>query len=95
MCASVARAGAVRVSSCNGRPSQAERSVGESVEISREAAFSALANSASNANSRRSLDAGIAGGRVADRPHQSLAAAETRQDPGRERGSAVAISRAA
>ena len=37
MCASVARAGAVRVSSCSGRPSHAERSVGESVEISREA----------------------------------------------------------
>ena len=36
MCASVARAGAVRVRIASGRPSQAARSVGESVEMSRD-----------------------------------------------------------
>ena len=42
MCALVARAGAVRVRIASGRPSQAERSVGERVEISRLSCFSTL-----------------------------------------------------
>ena len=39
MCASLARAGAVRVRIASGRPSQAERSVGDSVEMSRRGGF--------------------------------------------------------
>ena len=39
MCASVARAGAVRVMIASGRPSQPERNVGERVDISRLAAL--------------------------------------------------------
>ena len=54
-CALVARAGAVRVRIASGRPSQAERSVGESVDISRLAAFSTEANSGSITSSRWSL----------------------------------------
>ena len=44
--------GAVRVSSCKGRPSQAERSVGDSVEISRPADRRTLTNSGSITSSR-------------------------------------------
>ena len=54
-CAPVARAGAVRVRIANGRPSHAERSVGDKVEISRLTFFSTLANSGSITSSRRSL----------------------------------------
>ncbi len=56
MCASVARAGAVRVRIANGRPSHAERNVGDRVEISRLTFLSTLTNSGSITNSRRSLD---------------------------------------
>ncbi len=52
MCAVLARAGAVRVRIASGRPSHAERSVGERVEISRLAAFSTEANSGSITSSR-------------------------------------------
>jgi len=58
MCASLARAGAVRVNSWSGRPSQAERNVGDKVEISRAVALSTLANSGSIASSLRSVAPG-------------------------------------
>lgn len=67
MCAYVERAGAVRVRIASGRPSQAERSVGERVEISRLAAFSTLANSGSATSSRWSVMPGswVVGSRTA------------------------------
>ncbi len=52
MCAVLARAGLVRVRIASGRPSQPERSVGDSVESSRPAAFRADAYSGSITNSR-------------------------------------------
>jgi hypothetical protein len=55
MCAWVARAGAVRVRIASGRPSHAERRVGESVEISRLAALRTLANSGSITSNRWSV----------------------------------------
>jgi hypothetical protein len=58
MCAWVAVAGAVLVSSASGRPSHAERSVGESVEISRDVAFRTDANSGSTTSSRLSCAPG-------------------------------------
>ena len=58
MCALVAVAGAVRVSSASGRPSHAERSVGDSVEISRDVAFRTDANSGSTTSSRLSCAPG-------------------------------------
>ena len=58
MCALVARAGAVLVSSASGRPSQAERSVGDSVESSRPVDFSTVANSGSITSSRLSTAPG-------------------------------------
>ena len=58
MCASVARAGAVRVSSASGRPSHAERRVGDSVESSRPVDFSTVANSGSITSSRLSTAPG-------------------------------------
>ena len=58
MCAPLALAGAVRVSSASARPSQAQRSTGDSVEISRVAAFSGEANSGSITSSRLSPVAG-------------------------------------
>ena len=57
-CALVARAGAVRVNTASGRPSQAERRVGDSVEISRDAALSTDANSGSTTSSRLSAAPG-------------------------------------
>jgi hypothetical protein len=55
MCAWVERAGAVRVRIASGRPSQAQRSVGERVDISRAEALRGLANSGSITNSRWSV----------------------------------------
>jgi hypothetical protein len=54
-CGLLARAGAVRVRIANGRPSHAERRVGDSVEISRLALFSIDVNSGSITSSRWSL----------------------------------------
>jgi hypothetical protein len=51
MCASLARAGAVRVSSASGRPSQAQRSTGESALISRVVCLSTEPNSGSTTSS--------------------------------------------
>jgi len=67
MCARVARAGAVRVRIASGRPSQALRSVGESVEISRAEALRTLENSGSMISSRWSLMPGswLVGSRTA------------------------------
>ena len=58
MCALVAVAGAVLVSSASGRPSHADLSVGESVEISRDVAFRTDANSGSTTSSRLSCAPG-------------------------------------
>ena len=55
MCGLVARAGAVRVRIASGRPSQAERSVGDRVEISRADVLRTLANSGSITSSRWSV----------------------------------------
>ena len=85
MCALVARAGAVRVRIASGRESQAERSVGESVEISRVALLSTLANSGSITSSRGSLCRGLGrSGRA--RPDQALAGGEAGQGPRLSRG---------
>jgi hypothetical protein len=58
MCAAMALAGAVRVNSASDRPSHAQRSTGDSVEISRVADFSGDANSGSITNSLLSPPAG-------------------------------------
>jgi hypothetical protein len=58
MCAPVARAGVVRVRIANGRPSHADLSVGDRVEISRLTFFRTLTNSGSITNNRRSLEPG-------------------------------------
>jgi hypothetical protein len=52
MCAVLARAGLVRVRIASGRPSQPERKVGDSVEISRLEARRTDANSGSITSSR-------------------------------------------
>ena len=75
MCASVAWAGAVRVKSASGRPSQAERSVGDKVEISRVVAFSTKGKFGFCDHQQPLVaGAGILSLGVADRPDQSLAA---------------------
>lgn len=82
MCASVARAGAVRVRIASGRPSQPERSVGDR---GRDLAADVL----EHADELR-LDhqqppvagAGVLAGGIADRVDQPLAATQTGEDPG-------------
>ena len=71
-CAPVARAGAVRVSTASGRPSQAERSVGDSVEISREAALSTRGELGLEHEQSLVGVAGVLPVRVAQRPDQPL-----------------------
>ena len=81
MCALVARAGAVRVRIASGRPSQAERSVGERVEISRADALEDAGELGLDHQQPLVGDAGVLRGGVAHRPDQPLARTEAGEDP--------------
>ena len=81
MCALVARAGAVRVRIASGRPSQAERSVGDRVEISRGGGLQHAGELGLDHEQPLVGDAGVLGGRVAHGPDQPLAAGQAGQDP--------------
>ena len=83
MCALVARAGAVRVSSASGRPSHAERSVGDSVEISRHGGLQHGRELGLDHEQSLVGGAGVVALRVADGPDQSLAAGEAGRQSGR------------